>query len=64
MERKLGTFGLADFYIGQKRVRPNFLDAVSVLITWGRIENLLKKKLRRMDENLLASRLIRRWQQF
>ena len=44
MERTIGTFGLADFYAGQKRSRPNFLDAVAVLIKWERIEDLLKKK--------------------
>jgi IS5 family transposase len=54
MERKLGTFGLADFYIVQKRARPNFLDAVSVLIAWGRIGKLLRKKLRRKDENAVG----------
>ena len=33
MERKLGTFGLDDFYAGQKRNRPNFWDAVSEVKT-------------------------------
>jgi IS5 family transposase len=51
MERKPGTFGLADFYIKQKRARPNFLDAVSALIRRGRIEKLLRKKLCRKEEN-------------
>ena len=45
---------MADFYIGQKRNRPNFLDAVSVLIKWGPIEKILKKKLFRKDENAVG----------
>ena len=28
MERKIGTFGLADFFTEQRRKRPNFLDAL------------------------------------
>jgi hypothetical protein len=54
MERKIGTFGLADFYAGQRRNRPNFLDAVSELIRWAPIEKLLRKKLRRKDENAVG----------
>lgn len=51
MERKLGTYGLADFYAEHKRKRPNFLDAVAGLIKWERIEKLLRKKLGRSEEN-------------
>ena len=54
MERELGTFGLADFYAAQKRSRPNFLDAVAGLIRWPRVERLLKKKLRRSEENAVG----------
>ena len=54
MERRLGTFGLADFYAAQKRNRPNFLDAVSVLIKWEPVEKILKKKLGRKDENAVG----------
>ncbi len=51
MERKIGTFGLADFFTEQRRKRPNFLDAVDSMLKWGRIEKLLKKKLGRSEEN-------------
>ena len=54
MERELGTFGLADFYVGQKRKRPNFLDSVSGLISWIKIERLLKKKLHRSEKNAVG----------
>ena len=54
MERTIGTFGLADFYAGQKHNRPNFLDAISVLIKWEPIEKCLKKKLSRKDENAVG----------
>ena len=52
MERKMGHFGLADFY-AEKRYRkhPNFLDAVEQLLDWPRIERKLIKKLQRSEEN-------------
>ena len=51
MERKLGTFGLADFMAAQRRARPNFLDAIDSMLKWQRIEKLLRKKLGRSEEN-------------
>ena len=39
MERKLGTFGLADFMAAQRRARLNFLDAIDSILKWQRIEN-------------------------
>jgi len=52
MERKLGHFGLADFYAERRhRKHPSFLDAVEQLLDWSRIERKLKKKLRRSEEN-------------
>ena len=52
MERKLGHFGLADFYAEKRsRKHPSFLDAVGQMLDWSRIEHKLKKKLRRSEEN-------------
>ena len=54
MERKLGTFGLADFMAAQRRARPNFLDAIDSMLKWQRIEKLLRKKLGRSEENAVG----------
>ena len=54
MERKIGTFGLADFFAAQRRKRPNFLDAVDTMLKWDRIEKLLRKKLGRAEENAVG----------
>ena len=54
MERKIGAFGIADFVAEQRRKRPNFLDAVSAMIQWERIEKLLRKKLGRSEENAVG----------
>ena len=35
MERKLGSYGFADFYVERKRKRPNVLDAIAGLLSWG-----------------------------
>ena len=51
MERKLGHFGFADLYAGTRRRHPHFLDAVNELLDWSRIEQKLRKKLRRTGEN-------------
>jgi IS5 family transposase len=51
MERKLGHFGLADFYAERRRRHPSFLDAVDKLLNWTRIERKLRKKLGRSEEN-------------
>lgn len=52
MERKIGHFGLADFYAERRhRKHTSFLDAVEQLLDWSRIERKLKKKLRRSEEN-------------
>ena len=54
MERNLGTYGLADFFVEKKRQRPGFLDAVSGLIRWGRIEKFLSKKLGRGEADAVG----------
>ena len=51
MERKLGHFGLADFYAEKRRRHPSFLAAVDKLLNWGCVERLLRKKLGRSEEN-------------
>jgi len=52
MERKLGHFGLADYYAEKRHSKhPCFLDAVEQLLDWSRIEDKLKKKLRRSEKN-------------
>ena len=50
MERNLGTFGLADFFAQRRRKKPVALDAINAMISWGRIEKLLRKKFGRSDE--------------
>ena len=50
MERKLGTFGLADFFSQRKRKKPMVLDGINAMINWTRIEKLLRKKLGRSEE--------------
>jgi IS5 family transposase len=49
MERKMGNFGFADYFAGQRRRHPHFLDAVSELLNWSRVEQKLKKGLGRSD---------------
>lgn len=50
MERKVGAFGIADFFAEQRR-KPNFLDEVAVMIRWKPIEKILHKKLKRNENN-------------
>ena len=50
MERKLGTFGLADFFFQRKRKKPVVLDGINSMFNWAHIEKLLRKKLGRSDE--------------
>ena len=54
MERKLGHFGLADFFAEKRRRHPNFLDAISELLNWPRVERKLRKKLGRSEENCVG----------
>ena len=54
MERKLGTFGLADLFAQKRRKRPNFLNDVDAILKWERVERLLKKKLRRGAANAVG----------
>ena len=51
MERRLGHFGLADFYAEKRRRHHSFLDDVDKLLNWTRIERKLRKKLARSEEN-------------
>ena len=50
MERKLGTFGLADFFSQRRRKKPVALDGINSMVNWARIEKLLRKKLGRSEE--------------
>jgi len=54
MERKLGHFGLADLFAEKRRRHPNFLDAVSQLLNWSRVERKLQKKLGRSTEHCVG----------
>ena len=51
MERKLGQFGLADFFAEKRRRNPNFLDAVNEVLNWSKLEQKLHKKLERSNHN-------------
>lgn len=51
MERKIGAFTLTDFYAARKQHKKHELDGISALIRWERIENFLRKKLKRGEEN-------------
>ena len=57
MERKLGLVGIMDLYAERRyRKHPSFLDDVDQLLNWSRIENKLKKKLRRSEENCAGAK--------
>ena len=47
MERKMGQFGLADYYVARNRVQASFLDGVDAMMNWQRIEKLLHSRLGR-----------------
>jgi IS5 family transposase len=50
MERQMGLFGIADFVVKQNRGKATFLDGVSAMINWKRIETVLHKALGRNQE--------------
>ena len=49
MERSTGLFGIADFIVANRN-RTTFLDGVAAMITWSRIEKLLRHGLGRTRE--------------
>ena len=49
MERAIGLIGIADLVIA-KRYQATFLDGISVMIDWKRIEKLLRHGLGRNTE--------------
>ncbi|MDR2504092.1 MAG: transposase [Deltaproteobacteria bacterium] len=54
MERKMGQFGLADYYVAKNRVQASFLDGVDAMMNWKRIEKLLHSRLGRDDKVVRA----------
>ena len=50
MERKLGHFGLADFFAEKRRRHANFLDSINELLDWSVLERKLHKKLGRSNK--------------
>ena len=54
MEREIGVFGIADFFAGQRRKRPNFLDVVNDMVQWKSVEKILHKKLKRNTINAVG----------
>ncbi len=50
MERQMGLFGIADFVVKQNRNKATFLDGVSAMINWKRIETTLHRALGRNQE--------------
>ena len=42
MERKLGTFGIADLVVKQSRGQATFLDGIESMIDWKPIDALLQ----------------------
>jgi len=49
MERPPGLFGIADFVVSDRK-QVTFLDGISAMLDWGRIEKLLKRGLGRTDK--------------
>ena len=47
MERATGIFGLADFVLSRKRNHATFLDGITAVISWKRVEKLLHRGLAR-----------------
>ena len=47
MERKAGTFGLADFVLSKTRNQATYLDGITAIISWQRVERLLHRGLGR-----------------
>ena len=54
MERKIGQFGLADYYAAKNRKQVSFLDGVEAMINWKRMEKLLHSCLGR-DNRVVRS---------
>ena len=54
MERKLGHFGLADFFAEKRRRHANFLGAVNELLDWSVLKRKLHKKLGRSERNIIG----------
>ncbi len=50
MERQMGLFGIADFVVKQNRNRATFLDGVSAMINWKRVDKVLRLALGRNQE--------------
>jgi IS5 family transposase len=49
MERSPGLFGIADFVVNHRK-QATFVDGISAMLDWGRIEKLLKRGLGRSGE--------------
>ena len=50
MERRAGMFGLADFVLAKKRGQATFVDGVTAVIDWKRVEKLLHRGLGRSNK--------------
>jgi IS5 family transposase len=50
MERKTGLFGFSDFALSKSRKHATFLDGVSDMIDWNRLEQLLRRGLGRSNK--------------
>ena len=55
MERATGLFGIADFVLANRN-RETFLDGVSAMIGWSRVENLLRRRLGRRTESTAGAK--------
>ena len=51
MERQMGLFGIADFVVKQNRNKATFLDGVSAMINWKRVDKVLHLALGRNQES-------------
>ena len=50
MERAKGMYGIADFVVAKNRRQATFLDGVAAMISWNRVEKLLRSGLGRTNE--------------
>ena len=56
MERATGLFGIVDFVVAKNRKQVTCLDGVAALISWSRVEKLLKRGFGRTNETTVGAK--------
>jgi IS5 family transposase len=56
MERTTGLFGIADCVVAKNRRQVTFLDGIAAMISWSRVEKLLKDRLGRSNETTAGAK--------